>query len=243
MWEEPRPERLRELDSDRSGSIEKSVLAWAVIFGVAAILLKVGAIDLGRKDERVQPPAPEPVIQAPPTVARPTPARSRSATDPGTTPDARAERPPQRRQPATNTARGDPSVMRTLIDTCQYWVTENTNGQYWGNQQMACQEMVTYAREHGFPVPAITGRAPSLPSESHNTSPQHRVSIDVNECNAHTYGSVAYRQCRAREKRRLANECQALRNRLEYETGASRESVRARASATCSEAERYRIVQ
>jgi hypothetical protein len=116
------------------------------------------------------------------------------------------------------------------------------SGQYWGNQQMACQEMAAYAREHGFTVPAITGRAPSLPSETHNTSPRHRVSIYVNECNAHTYGSVAYRQCRAREKRRLTNECQALRNRLEYETGASREPLLARTSTTCSAAERYRIV-
>jgi hypothetical protein len=53
MWEEPRPERLRELDSDRSGSIEKSVLAWAVIFGHLSVDWVA--------DE--QPPAPEVIGQ------------------------------------------------------------------------------------------------------------------------------------------------------------------------------------
>lgn len=243
MWEEPRPERLRELDSDRSGSIEKSVLAWAVIFGVAVILLKVGAIDLGRNIERKHPPAPAPGTQTQPVADEPATVRSRNATDQGNWADTREARPSSPRQPATDSAPGDTSVMRTLAATCQYWTAENTNGQYWGNQQMACQEMATYAREHGFAMPAITKGKPSLPTESQNAGPQHQVSVYVNECDSQPYGSIAFRQCRAGEKRRLESECQQLRDGLQQASGARRHTLLARTSATCSAANRYHIVQ
>jgi hypothetical protein len=241
MWEEPRPERLRDRDSVRNRDVGKSVLAWAIIASAAVILLKTGVIDLGRKDRSDPPPAPAEHTRPAPTGPETTQPQwsngQRIAPDPGAT------LPTQRSDSRPSTARGDPNVMRTLTDTCRYWVQQNTQRQYSGNQEIACRDMAAYAREHGFPVPTISGRGPSIPSAPRENYTQSRPTIYVHECDRNSYGSIAYRQCRANEKRRLSNECQRLRDQLEYATGPGRPQLLARTSETCAAADRYRTVQ
>lgn len=242
MWEEPRPERLRRDKAARNRDAFQSLIAYAVILGVAVMLVKVGAIDLGGKRATAPAiPAPEVTPRLPTTApAGPPPhgsADSRAMPDPVTLGPATSSRTP------TNTALGDPNVMRTMTETCRYWVQQNTRGQYSGNQEVACRDMATYARNHGFPVPTISGRAPSVPSPSSESFTQRRPDIYVDECDRYSYGSIAYRQCRANEKRRLSNECQQLKERLVHATGSGREQLRALVSAMCSASDRYRIVQ
>lgn len=242
MWEEPRPERLRHIESKRRREIVSSLIAYAIIFGVAAVLLYAGVIDWrGGPGEEVALPAP--AIRPGPTAAPPPPQHRPGATSDRPAPDRVNTEPSTRSYAPTNTARGDPSVLRTLTDTCRYWVEQNTRGQYSGNQEVACRDMATYARNHGFPVPMISGRAPSVPSPSSESFTQRRPDIYVDECGRHSYGSIAYRQCRANEKRRLTSECQRLREQSVHATGSGREQLRALVSATCSASDRYRIVQ
>src|SRR5690606_30550726 len=104
----------------------------------------------------------------------------------------------------------DSGVLRTLTDTCRYWVEQNTRGQYAGNQELACRDMAEYARTHGYPVPSIGGSSPGVPSATRDTTTGRNVRVAVNECEGHGYGSISYRQCRAGEKQRLTDWCKNL---------------------------------
>ena len=242
MWEKPRPERLRHIESKRRREFVSSLIAYTIILGVVAVLLYGGVIDW-RGDPGEDTALPAPASRPGPSAAPPPPQYRPGATINRTAPDRVSPEPSTSSYAPTNTARGDPNVMRTMTETCRYWVQQNTRGQYSGNQEVACGDMATYARNHGFPVPMISGRAPSVPSPSSESLTQRRPDIYVDECGRHSYGSIAYRQCRAIEKRRLSNDCQTLRERLVHATGSGREQLRARVSATCSAADQYRIVQ
>lgn len=84
MWEEPRPERLRHDKSGRNRDAFQSLMAYTVILGVAVILVKVGAINLGGK--RVTAPS------TPAAEVTPRPP-SHGSADSRTTPDPVPARP------------------------------------------------------------------------------------------------------------------------------------------------------
>ena len=242
MWEEPRPERLRHIDSKRRQEVVSSVISYAIIFGLIAILLNAGVINW-RGGAGGQAALPAPTVQPDPPAA-PRPAqRQPGATATRTTPEpVRPEGATSRFGP-TNAARGDPSVVRTLTDTCRYWVEQNTRGQYSGNQETACRQMTEYARTHGYTVPSIVGGSPRLPSDAGGTSAGRNVRVAVNECESHGYGSISYRQCRASEKQRLTNWCNSLTARRDSARGATRDTLNQHVTAVCSEANRYAIVR
>lgn len=242
MWEEPRLERLRHIDSKRRREVVSSVIAYAIIFGVAAVLLNAGVINWrGAPDDETALPTPT-VQPDPPPVPRPT-QRPPGATISRTSPDPVSPQSTTRSFRPTNTARGDPSVLRKLTDTCRYWVEQNTRGQYSGNQDVACRDMAEYARNHGYPVPSIVGSSPRLPSNTLDTSAKRSVHVQVNDCEGHGYGSISYRQCRASEKQRLTNWCKRLITERDSARGARRDRLNRDVTAVCSEANRYAIVR
>jgi hypothetical protein len=242
MWEEPRPERLRRRNSDRSGDPFRLVAACAVIFGLAVILHHTGVIDWGRKSEPEPLPPAQTTPREPPArvPVAPRPQSSRDAHSPR---DPGGTRPAVRSRPPAGTARGDPNVMRSLTDTCRYWIQQNTQGQYSGNQEMACREMTMYARQHGFPVPAVGGAIPQLPPASRDSQVGSRITVQVDQCDRHGYGTVNYRQCRAGEQRRLNDWCKRLRDDRDRAQGTRRDTLNQHVSAVCSEADRYQIVR
>jgi hypothetical protein len=240
MWEKPRPERLRRLDEDRKQQFRQSVIAYSIVFAAVAFLVKASMDnrDASRRSGKPQTPVP----QHHPSPVSPESELTRPQTGGPVAPDPSARRRAPQRS-LTNTARGDPEVMRSLIETCTYWTQQNTRGQYAGNQEMACRSMAAYAHEHGFSVPQVSVRMPASSAGSTTGTSGAGPQVYVDECTRHTYGSVAYRQCRASEKRRLSDECQNLRNRLETAHGPGRAKLLARTTATCSMANSYQIVR
>jgi len=246
MWEEPRPERLRQIESKRRREVVSSVIAYAVIFGVAAILWNANFINSrgGPGDEPNQSaPTVQPDPPAAPRSAAPQPAQRQPEITVNRTPADPFSPGTTSRSAPTRAARGDPSVLRGLTDTCRYWVEQNTRGQYSGNQETACRQMTEYARTHGYQVPSIGGSSPRLPSGTRETSAGQSVRVDVNQCEGHGYGSISYRQCRASEKQRLTNWCNSLTARRDSARGTSRDTLSLQATAVCSEANRYAIVR
>jgi hypothetical protein len=233
MWEEPRPDRLSALEDSPRASPLGAFIAIAAIAGVGFLLWNKGVF------EPLLRPAEEP-----PSVAPAPPAATPAGEDQRPAP-AHVERPLRVPSGPTGTAttrRGDPSVLERLTETCHYWVTQNTRGQYSGNQQVACDDMARYAREFGMAVPYVPGGVARSSGSNPSSSSQRGIRVSVDECERHGYGSVDYRQCRAAEQRRLDNWCGSLRTNLESARGAQRDSLRARMDAVCLEARRYQIV-
>lgn len=86
-------------------------------------------------------------------------------------------------------------------------------------------------------TPASTQRQPSPPKQA----PTPRVY--VNQCTQLQYGSIRYRECRAKEKQRLIDQCRRTREKLEWTVGPRRQPLRALARAQCKEADRYQIIR
>ena len=233
MWEEPRPDRLSALDDPPRTSRLGTFVAVTAIAGVGFLLWSKGVFEplLHRGEE---PPA---VAPAPPAVT-PAPTSPRATLPP-------VERPlraPSSPSGSATTRRGDPGVLNRLAETCRYWVTQNTRGQYSGNQQMACDDMASYAREFGMALPYIPSGVVRSPGSNALASNQGGIHVRVDECERHGYGSVSFRQCRAAEQRRLDTWCGSLRKDLESARGAQRDVIRARMDAVCAGARRYQIV-
>ncbi len=242
MWEEPRPERLRHIESKRRREVVPSLIAYTIIFGVTAVLLYADVIDW-RGGPGEETALPVPISRPGPRAAPPPPQHRPNVTINRPVPDRVSPEPSTSSYAPTNAARGDPSVLRTLTHTCRYWVEQNTRGQYSGNQEVACRDMAQYARTHGFAVPSIVGSGPRLPSGTPDASAARGVRITVEQCEGHGYGSISYRQCRAGEKRRLTDWCSSLRTRRNNARGATRDTLSGHVSAVCSEADRYEIVR
>jgi hypothetical protein len=230
MWEEPRPDRRSALEDSPRASPLGAFIAIAAIAGVCFLLWNKGVF------EPLLRPAEEP-----PSVA-PAPSATTPAAAPAPAPVERSLRSPSSPSGSATTRRGDSSALERLTETCRYWVTQNTRGQYSGNQQLACDDMASYAREFGMAVPYVPGGVARSSGSNPSSSSQRGIHVSVDECERHGYGSVDYRQCRAAEQRRLDNWCGSLRTNLESARGAQRDSLRARMDAVCLEARRYQIV-
>lgn len=237
MWEEPRPERVRQVGTDRDKSGIWLLVGLMAMVAVVAILVDMGILEplLGRGEEFA------PVVPSAP-VASPRPIEP-DARRPAPTPEAPGISSSMRTAPSSSgTARGDLGLLSSLTETCRYWTAQNTHGQYQGNQQMACRDMASYAQQHGLPVPSVGGSGPSVPVRSREPTATTRADIRVDQCERYGYGSVQYRQCRANEKRRLTDSCRSLRDERDRARGALYETLSRQASAMCSAAELYRIV-
>ena len=95
-------------------------------------------------------------------------------------------------------------------------------------------------------APARSAHAPTPkptrpPAARARTTTQPRVY--VNQCTSLRYGSIKYRQCRAREKERLIQQCRRTTNEADYASGAPRQRLRLLAEAQCREADRYEIIR
>ena len=233
MWEEPRPERIRDIESRRRSSAGRMLLGIAIVLGLVGILLKSQLVPPltrhGSPPSEVEPaderpssrsPSPEEAVAPSPSGA---PVAARSAS--------------KARVP-------DPQVLQRLAETCRYWTEQNTRGQYDGHQEMACNDMASYASQleiasdiANSPRP-IQSQTPGSPSVTTRQS-----AIYVDQCDRHSHGSIEYRRCRAREKQRLSAVCQELREQLPSAQGSRYQLLTQRAQAACREADRYEIVR
>jgi hypothetical protein len=218
MWEEPRPERIPGRDEAPAVNLVRLLITVALISGVTLVLSNKLWPGFSRAPGNELPPPAAEAAPARPPAPRPAPPR-----------------------PQGTVSRGDPSVLRTLSETCRYWTEQNTRGQYSANQQMACDDMSRYAREFGMRAPVISGRGPAMPTQRSTAQPASP--IYVNQCEALGQTTIDYRQCRAAEQDRLNNWCHSLRTQLDGATGARRDTLRRDAQAVCGEASRYQIVR
>ncbi len=80
-------------------------------------------------------------------------------------------------------------------------------------------------------------------SDAARTVPDVRsISILVNECLAYGKGTIAYRNCRAREAKRLADACTGQRAKLELAAFDEQSDTRALLRAYCHAADAYRVL-
>ena len=229
MWEDPRPERLRELENRRRSPVVATLAGIAVFAVLAAFIFKAGLVPW---------PAPEPTPSAEPPPAPIT------APRPGAQPSPPASSPVERTAPPAQTRRsGDPNVLRQLTETCRYWTQQNTRGQYAGYQRVACDEVARYAKDFNMTLqPAATSPRQNQPAMAPSAATT-RLNVNVDQCERHGYGTIGYRQCRANEKNRLTALCHNLRTQRQSAQGALYEALGQRAQATCREADLYEIVR
>lgn len=243
MWEDPRPERLRYHSDQKDGLLLKILVAYAAILLAIVLLLNTKGIDW-RIGENDPAPASGPAQPAPPAATRPPqPQLSTPQRETHPAPTFRNPQPSASGYAPRSAARGDPRVLQNLVETCRYWAEQNTHGQYRGNQDMACNNMASYAREHGMRVPSVGGSGPQVAAPARQPSSGTRIHVPVNQCAQYGYGSIDYRQCRAGEKRRLTDWCSNLTGQRNRARGELYETLVLQARAVCSEADRYQIVR
>lgn len=235
MWEDPRPERIRELESRRSSPVGPALVAIAAIAGVLAIMINADLVPWEAPDTPAVPDLDTPSEPAPPATdtrqLRPAPPAPTGSSRTPTTPRART------------VERGNPDVLQQLTQTCRYWTEQNTQGQYAGYQQMACNDMTRYATKFGM-TPGPVAASPNRPEASITRSQATAgISVAVDQCEHHGFGSIKYRQCRAGEKNRLTALCRELRAQSQSARGSRYEALSLRAQATCRAADRYEIVR
>jgi len=235
MWEDPRPERIRELESRRSSTVGPALVAFAAIAGVLAIMINADLVPWTEPDTPAVPDLDPPSEPTPPVKGT----RQLRSTPPDPTGSSRA----QATSPARPVERGNPDVLQQLTQTCRYWTEQNTQGQYAGYQQMACNDMTRYATKFGM-TPGPVAASPNRPEASITRSQATAgISVAVDQCEHHGFGSIKYRQCRASEKNRLTALCGELRAQSQSARGTRYEALSLRAQATCRAADRYEIVR
>lgn len=82
-----------------------------------------------------------------------------------------------------------------------------------------------------------------IPAPSPKPATRRSPSVYVNQCTTHRYGSIRYRECRAKEKQRLVDQCRRTRDEADWAVGERRQSLRDLARAQCHQAERYQIIR
>jgi hypothetical protein len=234
MWEDGRPDWLPPGPKKR--------LEWGVpMLAGIGITLSFLALISGTGIRNWATHAPQEAISPevlPHSVSRPSPRQT--TTSPHRSEPARqplqGATSPQYWHPAVPS--GDRAVLRKLIETCQYWTNSDVGGRHAGHRTVACNEMRTYASRHGY---ELSGSGPATPAlQVQVPTPSYQIPIYVNQCSG--YGSIRYRDCRSREKKRLEKLCGAFRERLELASGSDRDRLRRSATAACTEADRYAVV-
>jgi hypothetical protein len=133
--------------------------------------------------------------------------------------------------------------LEQLTRTCQYWSKQNTQGQHSGYEQMACNDMTRYATKFGM-TPGSVATSLNRPQAGITSPPATaEISVAVDQCERHGFGSIKYRQCRASEKNRLTALCGELRMQSQSARGTRYEALSLRAQATCHAVDRYEIVR
>lgn len=110
----------------------------------------------------------------------------------------------------------------------------------------ACDQFAARSRQSLPPpapkrVPASPRRAEPAPRSPVKSRPAPVV--EVNECEGFRYGSIAYRQCRKDEWKRLKKWCFSLNERANVETGKALKEVMLWRTPVCLAYERYQIVK
>lgn len=132
---------------------------------------------------------------------------------------------------------------QALAKTCRYWTRQasgsNASSTDRAFQQSACSRQQAYAAQHG-----IEWTAPRVASPPRReTAPDVSVRVYVNECEQFRYGSVDYRRCRANERQRLENQCNAVTTQWNRANGERRMRLDDFRMAWCSAARHYQIVK
>ena len=235
MWEDPRPDRIRDLKRRGPSRAGPVVIAIAAVAGFVAILINSGLIEQFRVPD-APPPAAEPAIGQPPSPGE--------TLRPAVSPPPPRHAPAAPRTPSQSTPqRGDPALLQRLTQTCRYWTEQNTRGQYDGHQQLACDDMTRYAQQFGMAIQPARTQRPQAQGTTPRTSSGAQVSVYVDQCERHGYGSIDFRRCRANEKNRLTEQCRSLQAQRQRAQGTHFESLSRRAQAVCREADRYEIVR
>lgn len=127
-------------------------------------------------------------------------------------------------------------------------VTEARQVDLQPQQRTACARYEQAANHEAAnrPRPRVTQPAhepaPSAVAPHRRASEPERAQMTGGVCGVHPYGSIAYRECRASEKKRLLALCKRATDNAEATLGAYREQMKETARAHCRTAELYRIV-
>lgn len=103
------------------------------------------------------------------------------------------------------------TALNSRRKTCEYWTQENTQGQFEGLQTTACKDWRALAAQLGVatePVQIRQRDAARAPANARAVSSvAARADVPVHQCTEFVSGSIAYRNCRNVEKRRLDEAC------------------------------------
>lgn len=134
------------------------------------------------------------------------------------------------------------ATLARLADTCTFWQREVAAGRSGSAMRDdACLRMQQFAAEYRLTAPASSAPAPSR-SQATAQRDEH-VQIAVDDCRAFGSGSIAFRECRHRERARLDDWCRQLRQRSDRLDGEARQTALALREAVCSAADRYLVMR
>ncbi len=156
-----------------------------------------------------------------------------------------AHRDALRQEAARREASRNRQVLATLMSTCRYWSSQPQDRYATDMRAAACNRARQFAAEKRLDQPSPP-RIASVPRNvQRSTAPpaiRSQYEVPVNDCNGRQVGSIEYRQCRARESRRLQDRCRNYRSQL-ASAGPVAEQTREFARIWCDAADRYEIVK
>ena len=175
----------------------------------------------------------------------------RYASRPNSSPTAQALAPPLESAPPAptvpNPAKAPATEPPPSLSQLRQWCVDSVRG---GTPPAgyanACDQFAARSRQ-SLPPAAPKGlvstprRAEPAPRPPVKTRP--RPAVIVNECEHQRYGSIAYRQCRKDEWKRLKTWCFNLNERANVEKGQALKEVMLWRTPVCLAYERYQIVK
>lgn len=137
-------------------------------------------------------------------------------------------------------------TLATLADTCAFWQREVAAGRNGSAMRDdACQRLQRFAAEQRLALPGNTVAAAGLPAAavSRRIEVSAAPTVAVHDCAAWGPGSIAYRDCRQRERARLDAWCRQLNRDADRLGGEARQTALDWREAVCSAAERYTVMR
>lgn len=206
---------------------------WRCLFTSASLMLIACSID----------PAPAPVTLPSPPAAAITPLPPPPPSDTPALPSI--EPSPAPLTPAQLT----PAQLDALRAEC---VADIRSAQLGDSAEGACARFEAASRSaagtQGSALVSPGSKTRTLPRPTPTRRPTPRPTstvVAVNDCAGWGYGSIAYRECRAKEKARLVRICQSWSEQAGRPgvTGRELQHARSRSRAWCKAERDYRIVQ